>query len=70
MSGGTANQNEELRDLFCSPKFFGLRNGGEWYEVDKWHLWCRKEIHTGAWRANLRKRGCLADVDVDGKVAV
>jgi hypothetical protein len=33
-----------------------------------WHVWGRREIHTGVWWGNLKERAHLSDVGVDGRI--
>jgi hypothetical protein len=35
-----------------------------------WHVWETGDVHKGFWCGNLRERGHLEDMDVDGKLII
>jgi hypothetical protein len=35
-----------------------------------WHVWEIGEMHTGFWWGDLRERGHLKDLDVNGRIVL
>ena len=33
-----------------------------------WHVWREGDMHTGVWWGDLRERGHLEDISVDGRI--
>jgi hypothetical protein len=55
--------NEEL-DIMYSPNIFRvIKSRGM-----RWHVWGRREVHTGFWWGNLREGDHLEDPGIDGKI--
>jgi hypothetical protein len=48
---------EEFNDVYLSPD-----------EKGTYHIWARKEAHTGFWWGNLRAQGYLEDPGIDGRL--
>jgi len=60
--------NEELNDLFCSPKIIRVINREEGDGRGMQHVWGRGEVLTKFWWGNLRKRHLLEDPGLDGTI--
>jgi len=51
--------------LFFTLNLIELQRKVRW--VDMWYVWERREMYEVFWLGNLKERGCLKDVGVDGR---
>ena len=67
-SGVASLHNEELNDLYCSPKVLRVINREEWSGWAIYRVWRRGEWCTGFWWVNVWERVHWRDTGVDGKI--
>jgi hypothetical protein len=45
-------------------------NQGRWDGRNMWHVWDRREMHTGVWWGNLKEAVHLDDLGVNGSIPI
>jgi hypothetical protein len=60
--------NEELNDLYSSPNIIRVIKSRRLRWAVMWHVWGRREVHSGFWWGDPREGDHLVDPGVDGRI--
>jgi hypothetical protein len=55
--------NEEINGLYSPNSIWVIKS-----RRMRWHVWGRREVHTGFWWGNLREGDHLKDSGIDGRI--
>jgi hypothetical protein len=60
--------NEELNDLYSSPNIIRLIKSRRMRWAGMYHVWGKREMHTGFWWGDMRECDHLGDPGVGGRI--
>jgi len=67
LCGGKKLQNEELHDISFSP---AVIREIKWDGRGMWHVWGRREVHTGIWWENCREGDFFGELSKGDRITL